>query len=94
MIENIAGWGGSILLAICALPQAIESYKNKHANGITHGLLWCWMIGEFLTLLYLLLRAQSTGDYDVPLIVNYATNIFLVAIIMKYKYFPMDVKSS
>lgn len=31
---ELAGWLGSIMLAVCAAPQAWQSYKQKHADGV------------------------------------------------------------
>jgi len=87
-VEIIFGWVGSFLLAICAVPQAIASYKQKHADGVTHGLLWCWMLGEIFTLFYLISNGINTGKYDWPLIMNYTANIGFVSVVMRYKYFP------
>lgn len=28
------GWFGSLLLAICGLPQAIKSFKEKNSDGV------------------------------------------------------------
>jgi len=78
----VFGWVGSFLLAICALPQAWMSYKQGNSNGVSHGLLWLWASGEVVTLVYV-------GDkMDLPLIMNYATNIVLISIVIWYKYRP------
>jgi uncharacterized protein with PQ loop repeat len=53
MLENI-GWLGSVLLAFCGLPQAIESYKTKSSEGLTWGFISMWFIGEICTFVYIL----------------------------------------
>ena len=50
-MDNI-GWIGSILLAFCGLPQAIESYKTKSSEGLTWGFISMWFIGEIFTIIY------------------------------------------
>lgn len=81
---ELAGWLGSIMLAVCAAPQAWQSYKQKHADGVHMGLLILWMLGELFTLAYLL----DKPEFDWPLVCNYSTNIILVGIILWYKLYP------
>ena len=76
------GYIGAFLLAFCALPQTYKSYKEGHSEGLSHAFLWMWGIGEVLLLVYVI----PAKDY--PLILNYGINALLVAIILKYKYFP------
>ena len=80
-MENI-GWIGSILLAFCGLPQAIESFKTKSSAGLTWGFLFMWFIGELCTFLYILPKM------DLPLLVNYSANIIFLIIIIYYKIRP------
>lgn len=76
------GWLGSVLLALCGLPQAILAIKEGHSKGISWWFLGMWGVGEVLVLVYILPLNQ------VPLILNYAVNIVFVAIILKYKIKP------
>ncbi len=77
-LETI-GWLGSILFAICGLPQAISCIKTGHAKGLDWGFLMAWFWGEVLTLIYI----WPKSDY--PLIFNYSLNMFFLVIIFKYK---------
>ena len=76
------GWIGSILLAFCGLPQAIESYKQKCSHGLTWGFILMWFSGELLTLAYVIPKL------DLPLLFNYVTNIIFLSIIIYYKINP------
>jgi uncharacterized protein with PQ loop repeat len=76
------GWFGSILLAFCGLPQAIESYKTKNSDGLTWGFLFMWLSGELFTFAYVLPKL------DLPLIFNYSANIIFLIIIVYYKIKP------
>ena len=82
MIETI-GNVGALLLAYCALPQAIVSLVNGNSHGLSHGFLWTWYLGEILMLFYVV-----TTVSNLPLILNYGSNTFLLSIIIYYKYFP------
>ncbi len=83
MIEAI-GWTAGILFALCGLPQAIQSYKQGHSDGLHSGLLQMWFWGEVLTIAYVYLK----HGFDGPLMLNYIANILFLLIIMKYKYRP------
>jgi uncharacterized protein with PQ loop repeat len=76
------GWIGSILLAFCGLPQAIESYKTKNSDGLTWGFLGMWGMGEIFTIIYILPK------WHWPLIFNYTANIIFISIILYYKLKP------
>jgi uncharacterized protein with PQ loop repeat len=76
------GWLGSILLAFCGLPQAIESYKTKSSAGLTWGFLVMWFIGEILTVIYIIPK------WHWPLIFNYTANIIFLSVILYYKIKP------
>jgi uncharacterized protein with PQ loop repeat len=76
------GWIGSILLAFCGLPQAVESYKTKNSDGLTWGFLGMWGMGEIFTIIYILPK------WHWPLIFNYTANIIFIAIILYYKIKP------
>jgi uncharacterized protein with PQ loop repeat len=73
------GWTGSILFAICGLPQAIECYRNKNANGLSWGFLLCWFFGELFTMIYIIPKM------DMPLLFNYSLNMVFLIIILYYK---------
>jgi len=81
---EMLGYIGAILFAFCGLPQAIKSYREGHAEGLSHLFIWMWFWGEVLTICYVLLK----HGLDIPLIGNYTFNLLLLAIIIRYKYFP------
>lgn len=76
------GWIGSILLAFCGLPQAIESYRTKNSNGLTWGFLIMWGVGELFTVAYIIPK------WHWPLLFNYTANIIFISIILYYKIKP------
>lgn len=76
------GWIGSILLAFCGLPQAIESFKTKNSDGLTWSFLIMWGVGEIFTIIYILPK------WHWPLIFNYTANIIFIGIILYYKIKP------
>jgi hypothetical protein len=76
------GYIGSIMLAICGLPQAIESYKTKSSEGLTWGFIGLWFWGEIFTFAYILPKM------DLPLLINYSVNIIFLSVIIYFKLFP------
>lgn len=85
---TILGWLGSICLAICGVPQAWMSFKEKHSHGISWGFLLLWAFGEIFALAYVY------DKLDLPLLLNYSVNILILAIILYYKFNPKVEMSS
>lgn len=83
-IFEICGWLGSICLAICGIPQAFQSIKDKHSHGISWGFVLLWSLGEIFALAYVY------DKLDLPLLLNYATNILILGIILYYKINPKN----
>jgi len=83
-IFEIMGWLGSICLAVCGIPQAWQSYKDKHSDGISWGFVILWAFGEVFALAYVY------DKLDLPLLLNYATNILILGVILYYKVKPQN----
>lgn len=79
---DLLGWIGSSLLAFCALPQALESWRSGHSKGVTWGLLVMWGLGEVFMIAYVWPRG------DIPLLANYLSNLALMCFITFYKVWP------
>lgn len=80
---EIIGWIGTFFFSVCGLPQAIKSWRERSADGISWAFLFMWMAGEILTTIYTAFQPQLL----VPLLVNYAFNIVLIGIIMYWKWY-------
>jgi uncharacterized protein with PQ loop repeat len=81
------GWFGSILFAICGLPQAIQCAKDGHSRGLNWFFLLCWFGGEVLTTVYVWPKA------DWPLLSNYLVNMIFLLIMLRYKIWERDDNS-
>lgn len=81
---EIIGWIGSIAFTFCAVPQAYKSYKDGHSDGLSLYYLLLWLIGEIFTIAYIFAK----GDVPIPLVANYVGNLFVLSIILKYKFYP------
>ena len=77
------GWAGSLLLALCAIPQAYKSFTEKRTVGISPAFLWMWLSGEMMASIYVFCE-----KYSLPLMLNYISNIILILIILWFCYFP------
>lgn len=84
----LMGWIGSVCLALCGVPQAIQSYKDKHSHGISWGMLLLWAFGEIFALTYVF------NKLDMPMVMNYGINIFVIAVMLYYKFRPQYPDSS
>ena len=65
---QILGVVGALILALASLPQALKSIVDGHSNGLSHGLLWMWFVGEILMLIY------SIMQFDIVYLLNYLLN--------------------
>ncbi len=79
-LETI-GWIGSILFAICGLPQAIQSIRDGHSRGLNWFFLWAWFLGEVFTIAYV------WPKQDYPLLANYFLNMVFLLIMFRYKIY-------
>lgn len=84
MILESIGWLGAFFFAICAVPQAWKSFKEKHSDGISLSFIVLWLLGEIFMLVYV--GFQPTFDW--PLITNYIVNLLLTTVIFWYKLRP------
>lgn len=80
------GWLGAMLFAICGLPQAYQSIKDKHSKGLNWFFLLAWFGGEILTIIYVFPKM------DLPLLANYFINMIFLLIMLYYKLFPKVTK--
>lgn len=84
---EIIGWMGAVLFAICGLPQAIQCYREGHANGLNWFFLLAWFFGEVLTIIYV----WPKSDY--PLLFNYFLNLLFLIVIIRYKIWIRHARS-
>jgi len=75
---NIIGYIGGILLAVCAIPEVIRTYKDKRCH-LGWPFLLLWFVGEIFMEIY----AIALIDY--PLIFNYSFNLIITAFLLYYK---------
>jgi len=83
-MADFVGWVGSVLLAVCGAPQAIQSFRQGHSRGISPWFLAFWLVGE---LSYVYSTAAKFGFVG-WLVFNYVGNIVFVLVIIYYALFP------
>jgi uncharacterized protein with PQ loop repeat len=85
---NLIGYIGSIFLAVCGVPQAWMSYRQGHSEGISLGFLLLWTFGEMFTIIYVIPKA------DLPLLLNYSSNLIFLSVIWRYRLWPRKLLNS
>ena len=75
---DLIGYVSGILLALCGLPEALRSIKNKRCD-IGWGLLLMWLGGELGLLIY------ELKTMDIPRLINYSCNILFISVMIWYK---------
>ncbi len=83
---EIIGWVGSGLLAICSAPQCWQTYKTRKVDDINIWYLWLWLLGIIGTAIYVGSQNLATGNFQVPLFLNYVTNTFMASYLIYAKY--------
>lgn len=84
MTQDFIGLFGAGLLAICAIPQALDSWYKGKTEGINDVFLVSWYLGEIIMLYYVHTYISS----DNALFYNYLVNTLAVSVIVRYRYFP------
>jgi len=79
-MTQLAGIIGSILLALCGLPQMSQSIKQGHSRGISKSFLFMWGLGELFLIIYI-----WNGNRDIILLANYLLNVIIILVISFYK---------
>lgn len=75
---ELIGYIGSAFLAINAVPELIRTINDGRCH-IGWPMLVLWLLGEIFTTIY----AISLGN--IPLIMNYVFNLFIVIVMLWYK---------
>jgi len=77
MMEAI-GFIGSILLAVCGIPEVVRTIKDNKCH-LGWNFLLLWFGGELFMLTYVIPMK------DIPLLLNYVFNTLLVGVMVFYK---------
>ena len=84
MVAQALGWLGSLAFMLCAIPQAVQCWRQGHARGISPTFLCIWLIGEVC-----MLTAVPMQCGWVPwLMMGYIGNTACLLIIFHYYLFP------
>lgn len=75
---ELIGYISGIMLALCGLPEAIRSVRNKRCD-IGWGLLLMWLGGEIGLLIY------EFKTMAIPRLLNYSCNIIFINIMIYWK---------
>ena len=82
---ELVAWIGSILLAVCAVPQAIKTFREKNADSLSSWTLAMWGAGELLLAIY------TIDLQDWALAFNYTVNLISISVIVRYKFWPKNI---
>lgn len=83
ILVEALGLVGAIGFAICAVPQALSTYRKGSARDLSLPFLLLWALGEGCMLSYVLLTSL-----DPYLIGNYIANGLCLLVILRYRLWP------
>ena len=75
----MTGWIGSLLLAVCSVPELIRTIKDDKCH-VGWGFLLLWYFGEIFVFIHVF-----SGIKDLALLFNYGLNIAVLSIMLYYK---------
>jgi uncharacterized protein with PQ loop repeat len=82
---ELIGFIGSFLLTINAIPEVIRTIKDGRCH-IGWPMLVLWFLGEIFMTIYAIYL------HNIPLLMNYAFNFFVVIIMLWYKILTLKNK--
>jgi uncharacterized protein with PQ loop repeat len=85
-MNEVVGWFGSLMFALCGFPQAWLSYKQGHSKGVSKLFILMWLIGELCYINYTL----NKFGLIFPFFVNYFVNILFISVIIYFMVFPRN----
>jgi uncharacterized protein with PQ loop repeat len=85
-MNEVVGWIGSLLFAVCALPQVIHTFKTRKTDDVNELFLWLWFLGEIFTFSYVVVDDIASKNYHIPLYFNYAFNLLMLFYLIYAKY--------
>jgi len=95
MSNEIIGWIGNILFAICGIPQVIKTFRSKSVKDLSVWFLWMWFAGELLTFIYIVIGDIETNHQHFPLYFNYLVNILMACFLLYAKFvYPQKYKTA
>lgn len=81
MTIEMIGYIASLLFALCGLPLALQSYREKNSDHTPWSFLLMWLAGELLMQVYVLVK----HGLDLPLLAQYWANTVFLLVILYYK---------
>jgi len=84
MIATFLGWLGAIAFTVCAIPQAVQCWRQGHSEGISILFLLVWLTGEVC----MLSAIPLTYGWVSWLMVNYIGNTLSLLVIMRFRLWP------
>lgn len=76
---ELIGIIGSVAFATCAIPQVVECYRKRSAEGLSWMFLILWAIGELFTIIYI------WPKQDWILLGNYFFNSLCLLVMIYFK---------
>lgn len=86
-IHEGIGWLGAVLFSMCAVPQVIKTWRTKKAEDLSWLFILFWLWGEIFTFTYIIIDNIQTGNFQLPLYLNYTFNTVLVLFLVYAKVF-------
>lgn len=84
MTGETIGWAGAVLLSVCAVPQAIQCWRQGHGRGLSAASLLTWATGEVC----LIAATLICYGWVLWMLMNYLGNLIVLCVILRYRFWP------
>lgn len=79
---NAVGWLGSILFALCAVPQVYTTWTTHDVSGLSLVFVLMWFAGELFSAIYLVWDDIKHNTRHYPIYFNYTLNTACVTYLL------------
>lgn len=80
--HEFVGWIGSIMFAICGIPQVVSTFRTHDVSGLSFSFILLWFLGEIFSATYLIIDDVKKGSSHFPIYFNYVVNLACVSYLL------------
>ena len=84
MLE-FTGYLSAMLFGLCGIPQSIKAYRTGSVRDFSWAFLLMWWSGEICATIYVAGTNANSGEWQIPLLLNYSLNFVIVCYLLWIK---------
>ena len=92
ILLEIVGWVANVLFSICALPEAIHTFKKKIQPPMLWSFFFIWFFAVIFSTFYLVLRDIKDNIVHWPAYGGYVISFSILSFLMYAKKYYTNVR--